>query len=470
MDSVDVLFIIPPFHRRNGGGKIFPMGIGYLISSVESKGYSWGVINCTAMIESCYDDDLKVFDKMLRESLKEWNPLLIGVGPCITTQLKAIKVISNVCQNVLPQVPIYAGGPFASIVGQEEIFYNYLKIPYLIKGDGEEAIIDVISTIKAGGNIKQSKCISYSNHSIMNIVMNLDTIPFPYRNEDKADEFSLRRKNAMNSNKKIMPMIASRGCPYGCNYCVSGNMKKSQVPFRKRSYQNVVLEMKYIKREYNIDGIVFYDDCFFSDIKRINEDVKEFCELLKREGLCMEWQIEMRPDFFVLLDTEAVNSLQSAGCVQINLGIEKMSVSGLRFLGKQGNWKGLKQKIEIVKENGIKICATFILGGSNENESDIIELVQDAKKLSLDWAQFSPLFVYPGTPLYNQFFDTNIEWVETVLNDKLPWGEIVYENNYLSKERLIDLVDYAYAEFYKGTSHEKEQMVEDRFNIKGRKG
>ena len=469
MKSVDVLFIIPPFHRRNGGGKIFPMGIGYLISSVKSKGYSWGVVNCTEIIESCYEEDMRFLHKELSEKLKEWNPMLIGVGPCITTQLKALKVISNVCQKIFVRVPIYAGGPFATIEGQEDIFFKYLKIPYLIKGDGEEAICDVISTIKTRGDIKQSKCISYLNHSIVNIVTNLDTIHFPYRNEKKADEFSIRRKNAVKSSRKMMAMIASRGCPYGCNYCVSGNMKKNQVPFRKRSYYNVVSEMKFIKRKYNIDYIVFYDDCFFSNIKNINNDVKEFCELVLKEKLDMKWQIEMRPDFFIYLDKPSISLLKKAGCAQINLGIEKLSSSGLKFLGKQGNWNGLSQKIEEVKTHAITISATFILGGADETETDIISLIKKVKNLSLDFAQFNPLFVYPGTPLYDQVFDTNTDWVEIVLNDKCPWGEIVYENDNLSKDKLVDLVDYAYTEFYKGTPYEKEQMIEDRFNIKGRK-
>ncbi len=468
MISVDILFIIPPFHRRNGGGKIFPMGIGYIISSLEREGYSWEIINCTEIVDSCYDEDLNILEKKLWEIISKYSPVVIGVGPCITTQLKALRIIAHVCQKVVSEVPLFAGGPFASIEGQEKVFFDVLGIDYLIKGDGEEAVVDVIKTIKKKESIAYSKFVSYRDRLVVNAIDNLDKLPFPYRPTEENDMFSLRRKNTLEQQEPMMAMIASRGCPYRCNYCVSGNMTNSHIPFRKRTYKSIVSEMKYIKANYHVNNIVFYDDCFFSDRQRVNEEVEAFCELLITEDVKMHWQIEMRPDFFILLKNSSVHRLVEAGCLQINLGIEKMSKNGLAFLGKKGNWEGLKEQILSVKRFGLMVCATFILGGETEREEDIKKLVEEAKKLSLDFAQFNPLFVYPGTPLYNRLFSSNTEWVQIVLNDKLPWGEIVYENEELSKENLLQLVDYAYSEFYKGTPYEDNNMIKDRFNIKGK--
>lgn len=468
MNSVDILFIIPPFHRRNGSGKIFPMGIGYIISFLEREGYSWEIVNCTEIVDSCYEEDLNILEKNLCEIIGKFSPLVIGVGPCITTQLKALRIIAHVCQKVVPEIPLFAGGPFASIEGQEKVFSDVLGIDYLIKGDGEEAVVDVIKTIKEKEDIVHSKFISYCDKSVVNVIDNLDTLPFPYRPTEEKDVFSLRRKNTLGEQEPMMTMIASRGCPYRCNYCVSGNMTNSHIPFRKRTYRNIVSEMKYIKENYQVNNIVFYDDCFFSDKKRVNEEVEAFCELLIADGIKMHWQIEMRPDFFILLKESSVCRLFEAGCIQINLGIEKMSKNGLAFLGKKGNWEGLKEQILSVKSFGLMVCATFILGGETEREEDIKKLVEEAKRLSLDFAQFNPLFVYPGTPLYNQVFSSDTEWVKGVLNDKFPWGEIVYENEELSKDRLLQLVDYAYSEFYKGTPYEDDNMIKDRFNIKGK--
>lgn len=464
MSSVDILLIIPPFHMRNGGGSFFPLGTSYIISSLEKMGYSWKIINCTEFIHSYYEEDLARLETILYEKLKTFSPLVVGIGPCVTTQLRALKKISLVCHTVFPNVPILAGGPFATIEGQEWVFNEVLGINYLVKGDGELAIPDAIRAIKKGGDICHSLCVSYAEHSQVNVVEDLDALEFPFRDYAKDGTYSIRRKSMSGHQAS---MIASRGCPYSCAYCVSGNMKSNQVPFRRRSNNNIIQEMRKLKEEHGISDIVFYDDCFFSNMSKLSENISEFCNMLLEAELGMQWQIEMRPDFFVLLSYNDLALLRKAGCRQINIGIEKVSQNGLRFLGKNTNLEGLKEKIALARgKYGIQISATFILGGEEETEDDIKQLVDYAKGLSLDFAHFNPLFVYPGTPLYNKVFSNKREWVDIVFADKLPWGEIVYENKNLDRRQLLRLIDYAYMEFYKDTTLAHEQMIEDRFNIK----
>lgn len=463
MKKVDVLLIIPPFHMRNGGGSFFPLGTGYIVSAINKMGYSWDVINCTKIINSYYEEDLSKLEMVLYEELGKISPLVIGIGPCVTPQLKALKRISAICKRVHCNIPVFAGGPFASIEGQEGVFREILGIEYLIKGDGEQAIPNVIQAIKEGKDIQYSECVTYAENVHINVIKNLDLLDFPYR-ELGEESYSLRRKSI---NGHQASMIASRGCPYACTYCVSGNMKSSLVPFRRRTDENIIKEMQMLNRKYAIEDIVFYDDCFFSNLKTLSKNIYDFSDKICENELSVEWQIEMRPDFFVLLSSIDLALLRKAGCRQINIGIEKVSQNGLRFLGKKINLTGLKDKITEAREiYGIQISATFILGGEGESEKDIKQLVDYAKGLSLDFAHFNPLFIYPGTPLYDKVYTNKTEWVNTIFNDKLPWGEIVYESENLNREQLLKLVDYAYMEFYRDTVWGHEQMVEDRFNIK----
>lgn len=126
--KVDLLLINPPFHMRNGSGKFFPLGLRYIISSVEQNGYSWAVIDCTEIIQSYRDDDLNKLSRELKRLLTGYDPLTIGIGPTITSQLRALKIISSACRDVFENTPIFAGGPFASIKNQEWFFFEELKI------------------------------------------------------------------------------------------------------------------------------------------------------------------------------------------------------------------------------------------------------------------------------------------------------------------------------------------------------
>lgn len=462
MENVDILFIIPPFHMRNGSGSFFPMGIGYIISSLKKNNQTWGVINCSEIIQSFFSSDLEKLRKKLLLMLPKYSPLVIGIGPCVTTQLKALKIISETCNQICPEVAVFAGGPFASIDGQDIVFEKYLGIQYLIKGDGEYAVSDVIRTIKDGKNIESCEYLSYSGKSYVNCIDNIDDLPYPYRFKNNRDIFSKRRR----AKGVQFAMIASRGCPYRCTYCVSGHMKDNQMHFRRRTNENIIDEMVVLRDDYGATSIIFYDDLFFPNHAKINDDVYNFCKALRDKKINMEWQIEMRPDYFVELSDLSIKSLFHAGCIQINLGIEKITEKGLEFLGKKGNRDGLQEKMRFAESIGICLSATFILGGKDEKEEDVKNIVEYAKSLPLEYAHFNPLFIYPGTPLYDEVYSTPVKWADDVLSSQLPWGEIVYENEYLKTHDLLELIDYAYAEFYKDSLHAKDNMIKDRFNLK----
>lgn len=463
----DILFIIPPFHMRNGGGSFFPLGIGYIIAELEKSGYTWDVLNCSELVDSFYADELIKFSQVLEKYLSKYAPYVIGIGPCITTQLRALKIISEVCSKILPNVPVFSGGPLASLKGQEWVFYEVLKIKYLIKGDGELAVADTIRAIKETGDITNSQCVSHRGYTYVNVIEDINSIPFPYRKFDTKNIFSIRRSD---NTKHQAAMITSRGCPYSCNYCVSGNLSHSNIPYRKRSIDNILDEIQMLNKNYNINDIVFYDDCFFGESSSVNSNVLKYCDALKERNISVKWQIEMRPDAFCNLSDESVCALHDSGCRQINLGIEKCSDKGMTFLGKQNCWSNLKSKINQIKRMAdFSISATFILGGEAETSKDVIEMIKKSQELQLDFAHYNPLFVYPGTPIYKNLFDDERKWVQIIFTDDLPWGEIVYESDSLNKHQLLKLIDYAYSEFYKNTELVEQLMVKDRFNLK-RKG
>lgn len=462
--KVDLLLINPPFHMRNGSGKFFPLGLRYIISSVEHNGYSWAVIDCTEIIQSYRDDDLNKLSRELKRLLTGYAPLIIGIGPTITSQLRALKIISSACRDVFENTPIFAGGPFASIKNQEWFFFEELKIEYLIKGDGEVAVPDVIRTLKKSGEIKNCKMVSSKDVSVINVIEDINQITFPYRGPLSNEKYSLRRQNLYQVQA---PMITSRGCPFACDYCVSGNMKNSNIRFRKRTIQNVLEEIVSLHNNYGVTDLIFYDDCFFHNLNNLNEDVERFCKALINNRITIKWQIEMRPDFFVRLSEDAISYLNAAGCRQINLGIEKVTDQGLAFIGKKGNWSGLNKRIDYIRSHtSISQSATFIIGGGEETASEIKRHIEETLSLGLDFAHYNPLFIYPGTPLYNLKFSNEREWADYIMNDELPWGEIVYESRDVNKNDLLELIEYAYTQFYKNTSYKESRMVKDRFNIR----
>ena len=464
MCDPDILLIYPPFHMRAGGGNFIPLGLGYIISAVKNSGFSAEIINCAEQCRSLYAEELTEFEIYLTKEIQKYKPMLIGIGPCITSHVRALKIVSNVCKNVFPGIPVVCGGPLATMKDQEWFFFEELGIPSIIRGDGEKAIPSLIKTIKMG--LPPSSCpeVSHEGHIVFNEISDINSLYFPYRaDNNRCDQISKRRTSIETVNV-TMPMITSRGCINSCDYCVSGNISTH---YRKRSNENIINEMLSLRDCFGVNDIVFYDDCFFTNPKESSSDIEEFCYLLLKREVAMTWQIELRTDLLLGLTDTSVKLLERAGCRQINIGIEKTSDEALATIGKASSVGGIDAKNKHISEiSQIKLAATFILGGDNESETSVMQLIMDSKKLSLSQAHYNPLFVYPATKLYAKCGFKNREWYNLIINDTLPWGEVVYESKELPREKLLYLIDKAYTEFYRDLPSNECDTYSDRFNIR----
>ena len=465
--KIDLLIINPPFHKRNGGGTVFPLGLEYIFAAIKNS-YTYDVINCPTLISRLDSESLKKFRAELRIELDKYEPMVVGIGPCVTTQARALKVIAECCVEKFGKNIIFAGGPLTAIEGQEWFFFDFLNLDYIIKGDGETAILNVLHAMKIGKNMGDIENVTTRKRKYFNEISDIDKVNFPVRDYEGQNSFSIRRNDS--DIRKTAAMITSRGCPYSCNYCVSGNIKYRK--FRKRTFENIVEEMVVLYQKYNINDIVFYDDCFFYKHKAVHNDIKKFCELLIYQKINVSWQMEMRVDLFQELNKQDIFYLEKSGCRQINLGIESTNAEETKYFGKKVPIAGLKEKIEYLHQNSrIKVAGTFILGGKYATEQTIKKVIDDSINMELDYAHYSPLFVYPGTPIYKEYFKNDERaWVNFILEDDWPWGEIVYENEYLDREKLIGLVEFAYKTFYENSKYSNRKMVTDRYNLKETKG
>ena len=91
------------------------------------------------------------------------------------------------------------------------------------------------------------------------MIEDLDSLPLPSYDKlpmEKYFDFNVPF-SPFPRGKRVMQIYTSRGCPVGCTFCSSTNMYKS---YRARSPQNVIDEIDYYIKEYNIDEIQFADD------------------------------------------------------------------------------------------------------------------------------------------------------------------------------------------------------------------
>lgn len=404
------------------------------MTCLEQRKLTYGYINCQQIIDTLFPDDLQKLEVELKKTLSQYNPILVGIGPCVTPGIRGLEVVVRCCLETFGAERVFAGGPFTLLPSQEWVFYERLSLTYLIKGDGEYAVCEAVETLKNGQTLKQCEAVSFKGYSKINVIRNLDKMPFAKRVEMERNVFSERRKSTA-EGIKTAHIVASRGCPYQCAYCVSGNLK---IPFRKRSPKSIVEEIKMLVTQYGVSDIVFYDDCFFTSATTVHNEVEKFCTVLEESNLHITWQIEIRPDILVNLKDDELKRLSKAGCRQMNIGVEKTYVDGASIFGKPYDYVKLKEFLAHARTVApIRMAATFILGGKGETIASVREIIKASADMNLDAAEYSPLFVYPDTPIYNDVFSSPRSWLDMVLASQEPWGEVVYENKDLDKTTLI---------------------------------
>ena len=136
-------------------------------------------------------------------------------------------------------------------------------------------------------------------------IADLDALPFVDRSLIDTRKYMKRVGEAMAHG--VLPILASRGCPYSCTYCHRIMSKK----LHYRSPQNIFDEVRYY---YDLG---FRRFSFVDDIFNLRRDVSEgFYELIIRNGLDLQifFPNGLRGD---ILTRDHIDLMAEAGVVKV---------------------------------------------------------------------------------------------------------------------------------------------------------
>ncbi len=264
---MNVLLINPS--QRQVYGKIGapdypPLGLGYIASILENKGHKVKIIDIDADVIS-----LKVFLAIA----KRYD--IVG----LTSTSPTFNQAENLCKLVKENTKAITilGGIHATIVPSECLKNDF--IDFIVRGEGEKTIVDLLDTLKNNKDIKNVKGISFKkNNKIIHnpsreLIKNLDEIPFPARHLFSQQKYTY--PDSLLS--PVMPIMSSRGCPHNCTFCCTKLIFSRSVRFR--SPKNIVDEIEQLIKNYGVKEIHFWDDNFTLNKKRVFQ-IKD--ELKKR--------------------------------------------------------------------------------------------------------------------------------------------------------------------------------------------
>ena len=416
-------------HRRGDKVLTFPIYLAYAVSVLKSAKFDIVGIDAVAK-------DFGI-DEFVNE-IKKINPKIVFLEistPSIDFDLEtAEKIRKNT--NALVAVM----GPHASYF-HKELVENYPFIDFCLRNEFEYAIKDLCIAMKEDMSLKNVMGITYREGSKMIVnknrpaIENLDELPFPDRESFRLESY----QQAFYGGRKTALMIASRGCPYTCTFCLWPDTMYGH-KHRERSAKNVVDEIEFLMNTYSIDEIYFDDDSF-----TINKShVSAVCNELKARNISMPWLCMGRVNN---VDEEMLNLMKESGCKEIFYGFESGSQEILDHSCKNITLEQIKNAVKLTQKAGICASGSFVFGLPKESTKTVEETIKFAKRLGANYVQFTLAAPFPGTKLYEEAKQKNLLKLNSWADLDGTKGPII-ESEFLNKKQMSGIIRKAYLSYY----------------------
>lgn len=331
-------------------------------------------------------------EDVITSKMDTFKPDLVAFSLTSNQAHLAFRIVDYISSQY--NIPIIVGGVHPTVAPEDCIHRK--GIMGICRGEGEEAMLDLVTALEEKreySSIKNfwfkidGKVIRNPSRPLQN---DLDKLPFPDR-----EIFNYQK---LLHDYPQVEIMAGRGCPYRCSYCVNAFLQRfsedSAGFIRQRSVDNVLMELEEIVRNYNnIQTILFQDDIF-----AINRSwLEEFSQNYRKRFRIPFW-CNMRVD---VIDKEKLGWLREAGCIQINVGIE----SGNDFIRRSVLNRDLsREKIvntcRLAKDMGFRIFTFNMVGLPYETVDTIRDTIEINREICPDYIFCSIFYPYPGTEVY----------------------------------------------------------------------
>ena len=126
----------------------------------------------------------------------------------------------------------------------------------------------------------------------------------------------------------------------------------------------------------------------------------EICDEIIARELNIKWQCLSRAD---TLDYRMANYMREAGCRMVYFGLESGNNKILKkIMHKNIKVQTAKNAVYTAKNTGLKTGAFFIIGYPEEKNETILDTIDFAVSLPLDYVSFTLPYPIPGTGLYKK--------------------------------------------------------------------
>lgn len=385
------LIVVPRFIDAPGQSYHFPIGLGYIASSLKHHGHQVDCLNL--------NHHHGPLDEVMGRRLSRGD-----IGAVLSGGLSAhyskIKDLFDTVQRLSPGLVKIGGGGIVS--SEPELMLRAFGLDFGVIGEGEATIGELADALEQGRSLNTVNGIAYADNNGQVIVTpprpvskNLEQIPWPdyegleieayLDDQTPADQFFYYPFD----DPRVLPIINSRSCPFRCTFCYHplGNQ------YRERPLDDFFAEVEFLVTKYRVNGLCILDELFANRRER----VQEFCRHIKKFNL--KWLVNLRVDG---VDRELLQMMKAAGCYYVCYGVESASDTVLKSMKKKITRAQIDQALRDTAQTGLGIQANLIFGDPAETRETVQESLNWYTKHPEYQVNLAMISLYPGTELYRR--------------------------------------------------------------------
>lgn len=273
---------------------------------------------------------------------------------CYIWNIEMTLHVVDMVKAVRPDIKIVLGGPEVSFTA-DELLERCPNIDYIVQGEGEEAFHALVTALKLGNDgldpvipgVRGRRDGSILGSAEAVEVRDLASIPFPYTEADMED-----------LEHKIIYYESSRGCPFSCQYCLSGN--KNTVRFFPQ--ERTLKELQWFI-DHGVKQVKFVDRTF----NCAPHHHRPLIEFMRDSDTDMNFHLEMEPELMTDWETNILCETPP-GRIQIEVGVQSTHKKTLDAINRYNDWPYIQKSIRpIIQAGRTHVHMDLIVGLPHED-------------------------------------------------------------------------------------------------------
>jgi len=361
--------------------------LGYARSTLKAKGFD-------VFIRDYQNENLPM--SSLLEDFARYSPDVLFISTTNATVFYDLEVVSRLTALKRDTVVILKGAVFFNASPEMLGQLDLADVDYLIGGESEfilaklvTAHFDAPQDIAGISGLYYKSGGSFVSTGFEDWETNLDSLPFPDR-----DAMNNRLYVRPDTGEPMATIATSRGCPFGCIYCLTPVISGKRVRFR--SPENVFEEINECYARHGIRDFFFKSDTFTVD----KQWVARLCDLMDGSPLSgkIAWVANSRVS---PLERETLERMKRAGCWLVAFGFESGSPETLHRIRKGTTVEEAFRAAKWCRELGLKVFGFYMIGFPWEGMSHLNATRDLMFQVNADFIELHIATPFYGTEMYN---------------------------------------------------------------------